>query len=377
MSREEAQKLLGGYATDTLSEAERHALFEAALEDQDLFDALAKEQPLREALQDPAARQQLLAALGSERPPFREKVRHWLRPRILLAFAGGMAALLGVVVVSMRLSETHNARFSTAVLSPASSNNNVRDAFSVRIFKPPPKKVERSVRLPRPPVLQPSPLQIAPPADDTNSLDSRPQQIIAEATPPPSATAPEAAQPMAGLQQDLSGPARELYDRPKVRMAKHARSVAATNLGVRYNLLLKDTFGEFIPVRLDSVFHPGDAVRVGLIPNDNGYAYLFQHDPSGEWHLGSSQQVTRGQQAFLPANDALQYDEPGRKELLLVISRHQESQLEPAELDALAAGAGKNILNAAVLTQENAYAVDTRAEPDQQKVAFQIALDYR
>src|ERR1017187_7593148 len=41
MSREEIQKLLGGYATDTLSEAERRALFEAAIEDQELFDALA------------------------------------------------------------------------------------------------------------------------------------------------------------------------------------------------------------------------------------------------------------------------------------------------------------------------------------------------
>jgi hypothetical protein len=65
MSREEIQKLLGGYATDTLSEAERQALFAAALEDQDLFDALAKEQALREMLFDPAARQQVIEALAA------------------------------------------------------------------------------------------------------------------------------------------------------------------------------------------------------------------------------------------------------------------------------------------------------------------------
>jgi hypothetical protein len=70
MSREEIQKLLGGYATDTLSEAERRALFEAALEDQELFDALAKEQALRDVLQDPSARQQLIEALGPAREPF-------------------------------------------------------------------------------------------------------------------------------------------------------------------------------------------------------------------------------------------------------------------------------------------------------------------
>src|ERR1039458_7309245 len=65
MSREEIQKLLGGYATDTLSEAERRALFEAAIEDQELFDALAKEQALRDVLHDPSARKTLILALAA------------------------------------------------------------------------------------------------------------------------------------------------------------------------------------------------------------------------------------------------------------------------------------------------------------------------
>jgi hypothetical protein len=63
MRREDIRKLLGGYATGTLTAEERQALFEAALDDQELFDALAKEQPLRELLEDPAARAHLLAAL--------------------------------------------------------------------------------------------------------------------------------------------------------------------------------------------------------------------------------------------------------------------------------------------------------------------------
>jgi len=44
MSRDEVQKLLGGYATGTLTPEEQQALFAAALEDQELFDALAHEQ---------------------------------------------------------------------------------------------------------------------------------------------------------------------------------------------------------------------------------------------------------------------------------------------------------------------------------------------
>ena len=63
MSREDIRKLLGGYATGTLTAEEQQALFEAALDDQELFDALAKEQSLRDLLGDPAARAQLLAAL--------------------------------------------------------------------------------------------------------------------------------------------------------------------------------------------------------------------------------------------------------------------------------------------------------------------------
>ena len=41
MSPEEIKKLLGGYATGTLTAEEQQALFAAALEDQELFDALA------------------------------------------------------------------------------------------------------------------------------------------------------------------------------------------------------------------------------------------------------------------------------------------------------------------------------------------------
>ena len=94
MSREEIQKLLGGYATDTLSAAERSALFEAALEDQELFDALAKEQALRDVLQDVSAREQLIAALGPAREPFARRAWRWLPQPAALAMAGGMLAVL-------------------------------------------------------------------------------------------------------------------------------------------------------------------------------------------------------------------------------------------------------------------------------------------
>src|ERR1700733_4520850 len=91
MSREETRKLLGGYATGSLTEAERTALFEAALEDQDLFDELAGEQVLKEVLDEPGARQRLIAALDPRR---RHRAWLWVTAAATLA----VAVVIGIVV---------------------------------------------------------------------------------------------------------------------------------------------------------------------------------------------------------------------------------------------------------------------------------------
>jgi hypothetical protein len=78
MRPEDIRKLLGGYATGTLTPEERQALFEAALDDQELFDALAQEQPLRDLLDDPASRAHLLAALDDNPLPWFRRFEHWL-----------------------------------------------------------------------------------------------------------------------------------------------------------------------------------------------------------------------------------------------------------------------------------------------------------
>ena len=75
----------------------------------------------------------------------------------------------------------------------------------------------------------------------------------------------------------------------------------------------------------------------------------------------------------------MQYDRPGRKELLVVLSPREESSLaslQTAELDAMAASASADILKATVSSGESAYAVDTRPQAGQQKVAFEITLEF-
>lgn len=91
MSKDEARKLLSGYATGSLTEAERRVLFEAALEDQELFDEFAGEQVLKEVLDEPGARQRLIAALE---PPRKRRVWLWVTAAATVA----IAVVMGIVV---------------------------------------------------------------------------------------------------------------------------------------------------------------------------------------------------------------------------------------------------------------------------------------
>ena len=63
MSEQDLEKLLGGFAADTLTSGEKQSLFTAALQDQQLFNALANEQALKELLCNPDVRRRLLASL--------------------------------------------------------------------------------------------------------------------------------------------------------------------------------------------------------------------------------------------------------------------------------------------------------------------------
>ena len=100
----DVRKLLGAYATGTLSPAEERRLHEAALDDQQLFDALADEDLLREALEDPV---------------FRNRLRLRLRELIegsSVGFAAGLAAWFGQPAVLAGAAVAALAAIGTAVL---------------------------------------------------------------------------------------------------------------------------------------------------------------------------------------------------------------------------------------------------------------------
>lgn len=106
MSEHNLEKLLGGFAADTLTAEEKQALYSAALQDQQLFNALADEQALTELLADPAVRRRLLASLEQQRASASGGSLSWLdwfRRPAGLAFAGGLTAAALAVVLGVRI----------------------------------------------------------------------------------------------------------------------------------------------------------------------------------------------------------------------------------------------------------------------------------
>ena len=106
MPEHDLEKLLGGFAADTLTQEEKQTLFTAALQDQQLFNALADEQVLKELLTDPAVRRRLLASLEQKSASGAGGSLSWLdwvRRPAGLAFAGGLTAAALAVVLGIRI----------------------------------------------------------------------------------------------------------------------------------------------------------------------------------------------------------------------------------------------------------------------------------
>jgi hypothetical protein len=115
MTRDPRQ-LLAGDATDSLDTEEQRELLRAALDDQELFDGLVEQQGLRELLQDPAARQELLAAIGQ--PTAWERLRAWFEREATLR---DLAAVGAVVLASIAGFGLLARQPSPARLSPAAA----------------------------------------------------------------------------------------------------------------------------------------------------------------------------------------------------------------------------------------------------------------
>ena len=138
MPEHDLEKLLGGFAADTLTPEEKRLLYAAALQDQQLFNALANEQALKELLSNPDLRRRLLASLEQQRVSAAGSSLSWLdwlRRPAGLAFAGGLTAAALAVVLGVRIYQD--------------SLQQAAQSVETKVAKPP------SPLLPAPPASQP------------------------------------------------------------------------------------------------------------------------------------------------------------------------------------------------------------------------------
>lgn len=182
MTQDEIRKLLGGYATNALSAEERRILFDAALEDQELFNALQNEDALRELLEDPVLRDQVRRALAASPP--RKAEFSWRRWVLGVAIPAVVAVIVIVVMNLPRRPEAVQQPVQSARLEP----NPIAAPPQVPPLPAPAasKKQSASVRraAPAPVIAAPAPLRPAPQsvaqlATNFRAADARP--LIPEA----------------------------------------------------------------------------------------------------------------------------------------------------------------------------------------------------
>ena len=437
MKREDIDKLIGGYATGSLTPEERDALFSAALEDQHLFNQLMAEEPLREVLAEPAARDHLLAVLDTAPEPWYRRMFKWLgRP-------GGLAA--AAVAAALVIAATVYVQYEPWRPRPAVLTELRR---AEKPFEPPalaqPDLTPEP--LPPPPRLAPTPAQkdisemaerapaspepaVAPPGreaaggvvggvvggfarekQEASRNMARATGAAAPAPPPPPAKAAapiqtaEAGSPSARALFDASPAAMnfaaaEEKEQSRLKRATPtpqaardgvrrqdagtrtlARSSAAAlpvpHLGLRYTVLRRAPDGQFTEVDPSTVFTVGEPLRLLFEPNDSGYLYILQREAGGGWRQLFGEAVPRRARVQVPSTGALVYEEPGTKELYAVFSRTPEpafANLQPGVLDQR--------LRGSLLLQKSPekalYVVNTSSAPQSQQVAFAITLSVR
>ncbi len=269
MTNEDIRKLLGGYATNTLTESERKALFEAALADQKLFDALQAEEALKDLLRDLDARREIRAALDQRRAAWWS--RRWV-------WAGALAAVGILTMVMIRPFErTRQIQIAsnqiTAAHQIASSNEAAGKIAPAEQAQPAPALAA--------PVTPPAPRRSGTRATGSAmNARARPSAASPVPAPPP----PAAPAPAAGVAAQEAAPIA-----PRAMVARKAAASLGTVSGAadslaspsfHYSLVRRDANGVDTPVS-GADLKAGDVVRIRVSAPESGNLTLFQRDASG------------------------------------------------------------------------------------------------
>ena len=275
MSGEDIRKLLGGYATGTLSADEQKALFEAALHDEKLFAALADEHALREMLEDFGNRAALLRALA---PQARGWGWRWMVP---MGIAVGLVVITSVIFVFQR--PASRSTFETAKVVPNVAPNGV--PIVVRPALQPEVQVAQRASAPESSTERRQVMERAPAAVSRRDVreEARP---VALSTPfrdvPAPATAPPA--PAAMELRSAKKDSAEVKSETGIVADSGSAGRLATTQGlpgkVQYTILKRGADGQFKPVDAGSTIQPADAVRLNIEADEAGFLSVSQKEPA-------------------------------------------------------------------------------------------------
>jgi len=269
MSKEEIRRLLGGYSTNTLTESERSALFEAALDDQELFNALQQEQALKSLLDDPATRVQVRQALERQ-PSGRQtgsRMRWWA-----WGGAASAAVVASILLVMYRPNPLRPAKNPVEIASLEKAPSPATPAL--------PNEPKGSVVAPKE-----RPRIRTKAADEPAPLRDTLPAAPAAAPPPliPAPVQPRAAQSFGQLQPGVLMAGRA-QDQVALASAPVAKAVSgAPQPLLRYSLLKRASNDSNFAPATDAQFKPGDFVRLQVSAALPGQLTLSRLDDAGQW----------------------------------------------------------------------------------------------
>jgi len=314
MTNEEIRKLLGGYATNTLTEAERKVLFEAALDDQDLFNAMQAEEALKDLLSDPISREQVRQALATSSAA--KPAAAWWSQRWAWGSAASavVAAVLIVAVIRWNPSQPRPQEVASVTATKPVDQPAPPTKEAAAASKPEPPRV-KALRPARPAVAQgprkdeadlaralpPTPPPV-PPAQ-TEERERTPSRSNASSEAPRSQDAGHSQnsqnastngrdaisnQTPARQEQFQAPPAASALRDSDRRMTTMSRAAPGLAGGFatgpfRVSLMKRDSNGDLVPVPPNPDLKKGDAVQLRVVPVLSGYISLSQLDQSGTW----------------------------------------------------------------------------------------------
>jgi hypothetical protein len=237
---DDVRKLLGGYATGTLSDEEKQFLYNAALQDDELFAALADEQALKELLDDGAVRAQLLRATEEPKFSLAGAFREWFdqpKAKALVATGAVLIAIIGFNTMRQPVEEKQEQVAEVRQQAPSA-----------------PEPISQSPTQPKRPVARKA----------TKPKVEKDEPVILQA-PTPEGPPP---QPAETLARGVVGGAVSGVRAAPMRFKEQAS--ADSSLPLRYELLLKEADGEFRPVPAGHAFTTGDLLRIRVTSTRNG-----------------------------------------------------------------------------------------------------------